>query len=169
MGTPETTADATAEAAVEPRWLSAHERELWLELREFTIGLPRAIDRQLSQDSSVSGGEFAILAAVSEAPPEGVRSSDLAAILAWERSRVSHLLRRMEARGLVGRCAASSDGRGQEISLTEAGWAKVRSAAPGHVTMVRETIFDPLTVEQQEQLLVAIRSIRHAVTGRGLW
>ncbi|MHA7269987.1 MarR family winged helix-turn-helix transcriptional regulator [Arthrobacter sp. HLT1-20] len=165
MANPET----TAEAATKTRWLSAHERELWLELREFTVGLPRAIDRQLTQDSDVSGGEYAILAAVSEAPPEGVRSSDLAAILGWERSRVSHLLRRMEARGFIGRCAASSDGRGQEISLTEGGWDKVRSAAPGHVTMVREAIFDPLTVAQQECLLVAIRSIRQGVAERGLW
>lgn len=151
------------------RWLTAQEQELWLELREFTNGLPRAIDRQLSHDSDVSGVEYAVLAAVSEAPPEGVRSGDLAAILQWDRSRVSHLLRRMEAKGFVGRCAASADGRGQEITLTESGWDKVRSAAPGHVTLVREAIFDPLSVAQQGELLAAIRNIRRAATDRGLW
>lgn len=165
MATPETTAEATAE----PRWLTAKERQLWLELVEFSNGLPRAIDRQLSRDSDVSGVEYSVLASVSEASPEGVRSGDLAVRLQWERSRVSHLLRRMEAKGLIGRCAASADGRGQEISLTEAGWATIRGAAPGHVQMVRETIFDPISVAQQEQLLQAIGSIREALAERGLW
>ncbi|WP_243400191.1 MarR family winged helix-turn-helix transcriptional regulator [Arthrobacter glacialis] len=161
--------EITAEAIAEPRWLTEKERQLWLELVEFSNGLPRAIDRQLSRDSEVSGVEYSILASISEASPDGVRSGDLAARLQWERSRLSHLLRRMEARGLIGRCAASTDGRGQEISLTEAGWAKIRSAAPGHVTMVRETIFDPISVAQQEQLLLAIGRIREAFTERGLW
>lgn len=165
MNTPE----PAAVERVEPRWLTAKERQLWLALVEFTNGLPRAIDRQLSQDSDVSGVEYSVLAAVSEASPGGVRSSDLAAQLQWERSRVSHLLRRMEARGFIGRCAASADGRGQEISLTEEGWATIRGAAPGHVEMVRETIFDPISVAQQEQLLSAIGSIREAFNERGLW
>ncbi|AIY03836.1 Transcriptional regulator, MarR family [Arthrobacter sp. PAMC 25486] len=138
-------------------------------MREFASGLPRAIDRQLLQDSDVSGVEYSVLAVVSESPGKVVRSGDLAAKLGWDRSRVSHLLRRMEARGLIHRCAASADGRGQDIALTEAGWDKVRGAAPGHVTMVRETIFDPLTPEQQTQLFAALTSIRRAAEERGLW
>lgn len=161
--------EISAAGSTEARWLSAEEQQLWLELREFSNGLSRTIDRQLAQDAELSGVEYAVLAAVSEAPPEGVRSGDLASILSWDRSRVSHLLRRMEAKELIGRCVASSDGRAQEITLTDLGWETIRSAAPGHVTMVRETIFDPLTVAQQEQLLAAIRSIRLAATERGLW
>lgn len=151
------------------RWLSEGEQQLWLELREFANGLPRAIDRQLLRDSDVSGGEYAILAAVSEAKGDVVRSGDLAARLGWERSRVSHLLKRMEARGLIVRCAASTDGRGQDISLTQAGWDKIHGAAPGHVTMVRETVFDPLTAGQQRELFDMLTGIRHAAEERGLW
>lgn len=151
------------------RWLSAQEQQLWLELLEFARGLPRAIDRQLSRDSDVSGVEYSVLAVISEAPCKFVRSGDLAAKLGWERSRVSHLLRRMEARELVRRCAASSDGRGQDIALTETGWETIRSAAPSHVTMVRETIFDQLAKPQQEQLFDVLTSIRHAAEQRGLW
>lgn len=159
--------DAPQQAA--PRWLSAQEQRIWLELREFAKGLPRAIDRQLTRDSDVSGVEYSILSVVSEAGDKQVRSGDLAAKLGWERSRVSHLLKRMEARGLIHRCATSGDGRGQEIALTPAGWDKIHSAAPGHVTMVRETIFDPLTPEQQGQLFDMLTSIRNAAEERGLW
>ncbi|MBP2411324.1 DNA-binding MarR family transcriptional regulator [Arthrobacter stackebrandtii] len=153
----------------ETRWLSAQEQAIWLELREFAKGLPRAIDRQLLQDSDVSGVEYAVLAVISEAGCEQMRSGDLAAQLGWDRSRVSHLLKRMESRGLLHRCTASADGRGQDISLTDSGWEKIRSAAPGHVTMVRETIFDPLKPDQQAQLFEALTSIRRAAEERGLW
>ena len=153
----------------EPRWLTADEQTIWLELRDFVGGLPRAIDRQLNRDSCMSGGEYGVLAAVSEAPPEGIRSGDLARMLDWEKSRVSHLLRRMEAKGLVERSAASCDGRGQEISLTPDGWELVRKTAPGHVTMVRETVFDPLTLEEQQQMRDTLRKIRAAAVERGLW
>ncbi|MFQ4148504.1 MarR family winged helix-turn-helix transcriptional regulator [Arthrobacter sp. LAPM80] len=156
-------------AMTEPRWLSTDEQATWLELREFNSGLPRVIDRQLSQDAGISGGEYAVLAAVSEAPADGVRSGDLARILEWEKSRVSHLLRRMEAKGLVARCAASCDGRGQEIMLTPEGWNTVRSTAPGHVTLVRETVFDPLSADELLQLRNSLRKIRAAAIDRGLW
>ncbi|WP_449372351.1 hypothetical protein [Arthrobacter psychrolactophilus] len=72
-----------AQGSTETRWLSAQEQQLWLELREFSNGLSRTIDRQLAQDAELSGVEYAVLAAVSEAPPEGVRSGDLAEILSW--------------------------------------------------------------------------------------
>lgn len=153
----------------EPRWLSPEEQVTWLELREFYSGMPRATDRQLHQEAGMSGGEYAVLAAVSEAPADGVRSGDLAKILGWEKSRVSHLLRRMESRGFLERCAASTDGRGQDITLTPHGWDIVRSTAPGHVTMVREVVFDPLTTEEQVQLRNSLRKIRDAAIERGLW
>lgn len=160
-------------AAAEPRWLTAEEQRLWLELREFASGLPRAIDRQLEADSSLSGGEYAILAAVSEAESAedsaGLRSGDLAATLQWDRSRVSHLLRRMETRGLIARCAASGDGRGQMISLSEEGWVVLRAAAPGHVTLVRESVFDPLTTDELAQFGRSLGKIRMALEARGLW
>lgn len=153
----------------ETRWLSDEEQRLWLELREFANGLPRAIDRQLLADSDVSGVEYAVLAVISEADNRQMRSGDLAAKLGWERSRVSHLLKRMESKALISRCAASCDGRGQDIALTQTGWDKIHGAAPGHVTMVRETIFDPLSCEQQQQLFEALTRIRHAAEDRGLW
>lgn len=160
----------------EPRWLSAEEQGLWLELREFASGLPRAIDRQLDAEANLSSGEYAILAVVSEAkacgpdsPAGSLRSSDLAAKLEWDRSRVSHLLRRMETRGLIARCAASGDGRGQVISMTDEGWRILREAAPGHVTLVRETVFDPLTPAEQTQMAESLRKIRAALAAQGLW
>ena len=153
----------------EPRWLTEEEQQLWLEFREFLWGYPRAMDRQLIRDAKMSNGEYSVLAAVSEAAPEALRSGDLATILEWERSRVSHLLRRMEAKGLIERCASTGDGRGQDITLTDEGWGTIRRAAPGHATFVRETLLDPLSEAEQEQLGQMLSKIRCAAVERNLW
>lgn len=153
----------------EPRWLSATEQELWLEFREFLWGFPSAMDRQLNHDAGLSSGEYAVLAAVSEAEESRMRSGDLACTLKWDRSRVSHLLRRMEAKGFISRCAASGDGRGQDIMLTDSGWETIRATAPDHVTFVREVLFDSISTHEQDQLRLILGKVRQAVVQRELW
>jgi DNA-binding MarR family transcriptional regulator len=66
--------------------------------------------------------------------------------------RLSHVVRRLEERGIVERFPCPEDGRATNARLTEAGWDVVVAAAPGHVTTVRRTVLDPLTREQLEQL-----------------
>lgn len=153
----------------ETRWLSEEEQQLWLEFRKFLWGFPSAMDRQLSRDSNMSTGEYSVLAAISDAAPGRLRSGDLASTLQWERSRVSHLLRRMETKGLLERHSATCDGRGQEIGLSEAGWETLRNAAPNHVTFVRETLFDALSEGEQAQLRSILGKVREAVIERDLW
>ena len=54
----------------------------------------------------------------------------------------------MEQRGLVARRDCPSDGRGAVLTLTEAGWQAIRSAAPPHVESVRRHFIDRLSAEQ---------------------
>jgi DNA-binding transcriptional ArsR family regulator len=54
--------------------------------------------------------------------PEGrVRVSELAGLLQWERSRISHHIKRMEDRGLVERAECSEDGRGAFVVIAPSG------------------------------------------------
>lgn len=152
----------------QPRWLDDREKAVWLTLREFIWEFPTAMDRQLQRDSALSSVEYAVLAALSECPDARKRSGDLAADLGWDRSRLSHLLKRMEAKGMVARALSGSDGRGQEIVLTDAGWSEIREAAPGHVTFVREAVFDPLSGAEQDQLESMLTRIRAQITSEGL-
>jgi DNA-binding MarR family transcriptional regulator len=140
------------ETKAEPRWLDAREKDVWLALRRLMWGLTPAIDRQLTRESHLSGPEYSVLATLSECPDGVLRSGTAAQELGWERSRLSHILRRMEAKGLILRSCSADDARGQDVTLTEAGRAAIVEAAPGHVDFVRRAVFDPLTPEEQSVL-----------------
>ena len=66
--------------------------------------------------------------------------------------RLSHVVRRLEDRGLVERFPCSEDGRATNARLTDVGWAALAAAAPRHVTTVRSHALDPLSREQLSQL-----------------
>jgi DNA-binding MarR family transcriptional regulator len=146
-----------------PHWLDEREKDVWLALRRLVWGLTPAIDRQLTRDSRLSGPEYSVLATLSECPDGVLRSGTAAQELGWERSRLSHILRRMEAKGLVHRSCSADDARGQDVTLTEAGRAAITEAAPGHVEFVRRVVFDPLTPDQQDVLGQACHRIAEAI------
>src|SRR6266436_1493904 len=60
------------------------------------------MNRQLLADSGVSLPDYDVLTALSVADDGRMPVTVLAAHIGWERSRVSHHVRRMSARGLVG-------------------------------------------------------------------
>lgn len=144
------------------RWLSADEQQTWLAVREFMWGYPPALDRQLSQDAGLSTGEYSVLSTLSEAPGRQLRAGDAAADLGWERSRLSHLLRRMEAKGFIERVPSLCDKRGHDVHLTQLGWDTIEAAAPAHVTFIRETLFDSLSPEEQRVLASALSKVHRA-------
>ncbi|WP_212814946.1 MULTISPECIES: MarR family winged helix-turn-helix transcriptional regulator [unclassified Mycolicibacterium] len=101
------------------------------------------INRQLQADSGLSLADYDVLVALSD-NDAGMRVSDLAAQIGWERSRLSHQLRRMEERGLTERRPSVEDGRTSNVVLTANGRRAITEAAPGHVDLVRALFFDPL-------------------------
>lgn len=162
--TPGSAADPAATSAEATRWLSEEEQQTWLAVRQFMWGFPPAVDRQLTQDSGLSTGEYSVLATLSQAPGRQLRAGDAAADLGWERSRLSHLLRRMEAKGLIERVASICDKRGHDVHLTQLGWETIEAAAPRHVTFIRGTLFDSLSDEEQRVLAAALRKVHQAAT-----
>jgi DNA-binding MarR family transcriptional regulator len=99
---------------------------------------------------------------LSEAPKRTLRMSALAAQTNATPPRLSHVVRRLEDRGLVERLACPEDARATNARLTAAGWRKVREAAPGHVANVRDNVIGALTSEQVKQLA----AIADAILGR---
>ena len=128
----------------EAPWLDHGQQRVWRQWVRVATSLPTALDHQLQADSGLTHGDYEVLVRLSEAPEGRLRIAVLADALAWERSRLSHQLRRMEQRGLVTRAECREDGRGAFAVLTNEGRDRIELAAPGHVRAVRELFFDHL-------------------------
>lgn len=130
------------------RWLTGGEQEVW---RAFITAVDSFVDhleRQVQRDSGMPYTYYEILVALSEAPQRTLRMSELAGRRSSSRSRLSHAVARLEEVGWVRRLACPTDKRGALAQLTDEGFAALDKAAPGHVTAVREQLFDRLTPEQ---------------------
>lgn len=136
----------------EPHWLDEREAHLWQAYRDLQRELRNALDRQLVRDAGLTGADYALLVPLSEAPDGLVRARDLGRLVGWDRSRISHQLRRMEQRGLVAREDCPEDARGSMVRLAPAGRCAIEAAAPNHVTTVRRFFIDQLTDDEIDTL-----------------
>ncbi len=137
---------------METRWLTDDERVAWVRLAAVVELLPGVLDSQLRRDADLSHFEYFVLAMLSEAPERTLRMTSLASRTNATLPRLSHVVRRLEDRGLVRRFPCPEDGRATNAQLTGAGWQKVRDSAPGHVAHVRSQVIDALDAEQVRQL-----------------
>lgn len=137
---------------VDIEWLDDDERQAWLRLVAVVELLPGVLDTQLREASGLTHFEYFALAMLSEAPEHTLRMTALAMRTNATLPRLSHVVRRLEERGLVERFPCPEDRRATNARLTTAGWDAVVAAAPGHVAAVRHHVIDPLSREQLAQL-----------------
>ena len=141
------------------RWLNEDERAAWVRLVALTSLLPGTLDAQLRRQAGLTYFEYYVLAMLSEAPRRTLRMTTLATRTNATLARLSHVVSRLEERGLVERAACPEDRRATNAHLTEAGWQKVKATAPAHVEHVREQVMDALTPEQVAQLTEIIDAL----------
>lgn len=142
--------------------LNQQQQAAWVRLASVLELLPGALDSQLRRDAELMHFEYFVLAMLSEAPKQTLRMSELAAQTNATLPRLSHVVKRLEGRGLVERLTCPEDARAANARLTAAGRRKVRAAAPGHVDNVRHHVIDALTPDQVRQL----GAIAEAILGR---
>lgn len=133
-------------------WLSPPQLRAWMRFVAVVELLPGVLDSQLQRDADVSHFEYYVLAMLSEAPNATLRMTALSLKTNATLPRLSHVIKRLESRGLVRRAPCPEDRRATNASLTEEGIALVVATAPGHVRTVRENVIDRLTEEQIGQL-----------------
>ena len=136
-----------------PRRLNEDQRVLWKAYRDLYQELSRVLEAQLLRDAALSGSEYAVLVVLSHAPDGVLRARELGGELGWDRSRLSHIVGRMEKRGFVAREECSEDARGSMVRLTDAGRAAVEDAAPEHSEAIRRYFFNPLSHDELETLM----------------
>ena len=148
-------------------WLTATQQRTWLAYMQVYHRLEYEMNRQLQSDFGVSLSDYTVMNALSNEPGRRLQSSRLATRIGWERSRLSHQLRRMETRGLVERIASESDGRATDAKLTAQGWRLLQSAAPKHVAWVRNLFFSALDDASADQLADLLDKVYETILRKG--
>lgn len=136
------------------------ELAVWREYVETAEAIRQALATGLQTESGVSPGDYAVLLALSESEGRCLRSSVLAEVIGWERSRLSHHLGRMESRGLIRRRKSGNDSRGAEVELTDDGARTFRASSAPHLRLVRRFFIDALTPEDLEAVGKVAKSLR---------
>jgi DNA-binding MarR family transcriptional regulator len=129
------------------RWLNDDELRAWLKLAGVMLKLAPTLDSQLQRDSDLTHFDYLCLAMLSEEDDRTLRMSGLAARVNASLSRLSHVVSKLEGRGLVRRSPCPDSRRVTLVSLTDEGWQHLVKAAPGHVETVRTLVFDGLSAE----------------------
>ena len=160
---------APKSTAVPTPWLTADEQRAWRQVVALLMTLPAALESDLQRLTNLTMFEYLVLTNLSESGGHTLRMSALANRANSSLSRLSHVVGRLQRNGLVVKAPCPDDGRVSEVTLTKAGIAKVRSAAPHHVAAVRELVIDPLTPTELLRLAAAasIISDRVAESNRG--
>jgi DNA-binding MarR family transcriptional regulator len=135
--------------------LSALDEADWTMWRGFVAmrrSLDRALEQRLQSDAGISTADFDVLHALSRAEGHRLRAGALADALGWEKSRISHQVSRMAARGLVERAECPTDARGTWVVLSSPGADALAAGTCGYVEVLQQTFFAPLRDEDKRTL-----------------
>lgn len=125
-------------------WLNAAELRAWrgfvLNARDVLLD----IEADLA-DFGIDGGDYQLLAMLSESPNRRLKLCDLASTLRLSRGGLTRRMQGVTKSGLVKRIRDDADGRSAYAQLTPKGWAFLRRVAPHHVESVRARFIDRLS------------------------
>ena len=146
---------------MEPNWLNPREHRVWRAFIDARHQVGVHLDRGL-QESGLSGADYEVLAVLSALDGDRMPARALCNTLGWEKSRVSHQVRRMQKDGLISREPNPDDARSTLVCLLPAGRAAIEKAAPRHVADVRRNFIDLLTPAELDMLAALNeRVLRH--------
>lgn len=134
---------------------------LWHALSAMRARVDRALEQRVQHDAGLSLADFEVLRGLTAAEGHRLRAGALAESLGWEKSRVSHQVRRMVERGLLARSSCDSDGRGTWVELATGGADAFATASCGYAEVLRESFFDRLD-DRERAVLRAVADRVHA-------
>jgi DNA-binding MarR family transcriptional regulator len=130
--------------------LSPHELRIWHAFRLMHEDVLGRVGRDIAQATGLSGSEFGVLSRLAALGKGEMRQQALASVMAWDKSRLSHQLTRMQKRALIER---RPDGKTVLVVLTKPGREKLDAARPIHAASVRQNLLSRLTQEQIDTIV----------------
>jgi DNA-binding MarR family transcriptional regulator len=126
--------------------------------------LTRELSASLLEEHGLTINDYGCLLLLSRAGEEGMRRIDLANELRLSPSGITRLLDRLEDQDLVGKGACKEDARVSYAILTDAGLAKLKDAAPGHIEDIERRLADVMDEDEMQTLTELLGRIG---SGRG--
>lgn len=136
------------------------ELETYFSLIEVVGLLRHAVEQQLREAGDLSYVQFQILARLGASPAASLRMTDLADGVVYSRSGLTYQAGLLETAGLVTRGPSADDDRGITVTITEAGRTRLQQVFPGHIEIVRQLLFEPLSPDEVASLADLLAPIR---------
>jgi DNA-binding MarR family transcriptional regulator len=136
----------------EPDWLSPREDHAWRAFVHAHHRLGVRLNQLQLRESGLTMADYELLAVLSDHPTGRRPAQEAGALLQWEKSRLSHQVRRLQEQGLVAREPNPADGRSAVIALLPAGRRAIQDAAPQHVDNVRRLFIDLFSPAELDML-----------------
>jgi DNA-binding MarR family transcriptional regulator len=131
-------------------------------LLEAQIAVGAALSRHAVEPVGLDPATADLIVRLAQAPGLGLRGVDIANQLLINPARVSRLIDRAEAAGLVERRVDPDDRRAQRVELTSAGEAKARVFAPLMLGVLDEAVFSTFTQAELDALQGLLGRLRDA-------
>ncbi|WP_422742114.1 MarR family winged helix-turn-helix transcriptional regulator [Mycobacterium sp. WMMD1722] len=113
-------------------------------LMETVSVLQYAVQQQLREDGDLSYVQFEILAHLADAQ-RPLTMTELADLIVYSRSGLTHQAGLLDNAGLITRSASSTDQRATVVAITSGGRSRLAAVLPGHVEVVHDLLFDGLS------------------------
>lgn len=129
--------------------VSALDQEIWRTLSHMRDRVELTLERRLQAEAGISSADYEVLMSIADEPTGRLRAGQIAELIGWEKSRLSHQVARMEARGLIERHECNDDARGVWVRLTHDGDEVARRARRYRDDALIETFAARLTEEEK--------------------
>jgi DNA-binding MarR family transcriptional regulator len=126
----------------------------------------RRLDEDLRAEHGLSLQEYVALLILAESPERRMRMGHLAESLTLSKSGATRLIDRLVDDGFVARASCSSDARGAEAALTDAGVARLRTAAPTHLRGIADYFLSAIGSDDLEVIERAMHEVSSCASGR---
>src|SRR3954464_5696805 len=128
-----------------PPSLDPVELDAYFALIEVSSLLRHTVEQQLREAGDLSYVQFQLLATLGDSPTGSHRMTDLADGVVYSRSGLTYQAALLEKAGLVTRAPSTDDERGITMTITDAGRARLTKVFPGHIDVVKDLLFEPLS------------------------
>jgi DNA-binding MarR family transcriptional regulator len=121
---------------------------VWRSFLRAHARIVRRLEADLLTEHALALASYDVLVQLVEAPARRLRMTELAERVLLSRSGLTRLVDRLEREGFVTREACEQDARGMYAVLTDAGYRRLRTAAPTHLRGIEEYAVGRLSADE---------------------